>query len=289
VAGGCVAGRRHQHLGWKWSSAAAAPRNRSDETVTDFSVGIASFVAMFAALMVFIAAGRRSGRKAFSGGRAHPAGLGAVEAVTFGLLGLLLAFTFSGAAARLDTRRGQIVDEANALGTAWLRLDVLSPGAQPKLRDAFRAYADSRIATYRTFSQSGMESAQAEYARSTALQQEIWTQAVAACREVPSATVVVLPALNEMFDIAATRVAATQMHPPLIVFVVLALISLVCAALVGYEMGATEIASRSHMIVLALVLSFTFFVILDFEYPRLGFIRIDDFDDLLIQVRASMR
>src|SRR5678809_1577765 len=87
---------------------------------------------------------------------------------------------------------------------------------------------------------------------------------------VPSATVVVLPALNEMFDIATTRLAATQMHPPGIVYVVLALISLVCGFLVGYEMGGTEVASRSHMIVLAFVLSFTFYVILDFEYPRLG-------------------
>ena len=53
-------------------------------------------------------------------------------------------------------------------------------------------------------------------------------------------------------------------------------------------MKGSEIASRSHMIVLAFVLSFTFYVILDFEYPRLGFIRIDDFDNLIVQVRASM-
>jgi len=57
---------------------------------------------------------------------------------------------------------------------------------------------------------------------------------------------------------------------------------------VGYEMGATKVASRAHMILLALVLSFTFYVILDFEYPRLGLIRIDEFDNLLVQVRASM-
>jgi hypothetical protein len=251
-------------------------------------LNIALFVALFAALIVCLEVGRRSGRKAFSSKRAHPSGLGTVEAVTFGLLGLLLAFTFSGAAARLDTRRGQIVDEANALGTAWLRLDVLPSTAQPKLRDAFRKYTDSRISVYRTFSQSSLEAAQAEYTRSTALQQEIWTQAVAACRDNPSATVVVLPALNAVFDIAATRLAATQMHPPSIVYVVLALISLACGFLVGYEMGATEVASWPHVIMLALILSFTFYVILDFEYPRLGFIRIDDFDNLLIQVRASM-
>jgi hypothetical protein len=256
--------------------------------VTNIGVGIGLFVALFAALIACLEAGRRVGRKAFGGDRAHPSGLGTVEAVTFGLLGLLLALTFSGAAARLDTRRGQIVDEANAIGTAWLRLDVLPASAQPKLRDAFRKYTDSRIAVYRTFSESGVDAARAEYARSSALQQEIWTGAVAAARDIPPATIVVLPALNEMFDVAATRLAATEMHPPAIVYVVLALISLVCGFLVGYEMGGTETASRVHMVVLAFVLSFTFYVILDFEYPRLGFIRIDDFDNLLVQVRASM-
>jgi hypothetical protein len=53
-------------------------------------------------------------------------------------------------------------------------------------------------------------------------------------------------------------------------------------------MGATPVPSRAHMIALALILTFTLYVILDFEYPRLGLIRIDDFDQLLVQVRASM-
>jgi len=256
--------------------------------VTNIGIAVALLFALFGALMVCLELGRRLGRKTFGSGRAYPSGLGAVEAVTFGLLGLLLAFTFSGAAARLDTRRGQIVDEANAIGTAWLRLDVLSATGQGKLRESFRKYTDSRIAVYRTFSDSGLEAARAELARSAALQQEIWTQAVAECREIPSATVVVLPALNEMFDIAATRLAATQMHPPAIVYVVLILILLVCGFLVGFHMGASEVASRAHMILLAVVLSLTFYVILDFEYPRLGLIRIDDFDNLIAQLRASM-
>jgi hypothetical protein len=257
--------------------------------MTGMTLNLLMFAGMFAALIVCLQAGRRTGRRAFGGDdHARPAGLGTVEAVTFGLLGLLLALTFSGAAGRLDTRRGQIVDEANAIGTAWLRLDTLPVNAQPGLRDAFRRYTDARIAVYRTFSISGVEAARAEVARSMALQQEIWSGAVAASREVPSATVVVLPAINAMFDIAATRVAATQMHPPTIVYGVLALISLVCGFLVGYEMGATAVPSRTHMFVLALILSFTFYVILDFEYPRLGLIRIDDFDHLLVQVRASM-
>jgi hypothetical protein len=138
------------------------------------------------------------------------------------------------------------------------------------------------------FSQQGVEAARTEYARSAALQNEIWVGAVAASREVPSAPVIVLPALNAMFDIATSRLAATQMHPPMIVYVVLAVISLVCGFLVGYEMGATEAPSRAHMLVLAAILAFTFYVILDFEYPRLGVIRIDDFDRLIAEVRATM-
>jgi len=258
--------------------------------VNPLALTLVVFGGFFAALIAALEIGRRAGRIAFAtaDAGARPAGLSTVEAVAFGLLGLLMAFTFSGGAARLDTRRTQIVDEANAIGTAWLRLDMLPPAAQPKLRDAFRRYTDSRIALYRTFSEDGPEAARTEYARSAALQKDIWAAAVDACRELPSAPVVVLPALNAMFDIASTRLAATQMHPPIVVYVVLAVISLVCGFLVGYEMGATEAPSRAHMLVLAAILSLTFYVILDFEYPRLGIIRIDDFDRLILQVRASM-
>ena len=91
-----------------------------------------------------------------------------------------------------------------------------------------------------------------------------------------------------MFDITTTRLAATQFHPPRIIYIVLGLISLACAFLVGYEMGASEGRSWPHVVVLAALLSFTLYVILDFDYPRLGLIRVDDFDTLMVQVRASM-
>jgi hypothetical protein len=72
-------------------------------------------------------------------------GAGAVDAAVFALMGLLLAFAFSGAAARFDVRRATIVEEANAIGTAWLRLDLLPASAQPALRGKLRQYADARI------------------------------------------------------------------------------------------------------------------------------------------------
>jgi len=66
------------------------------------------------------------------------AGAGAVEGSVFGLLGLLIAFTFSGAAFRFDARRQLAVEETNAIGTAYLRLDLLPADKQPALRDSFR-------------------------------------------------------------------------------------------------------------------------------------------------------
>jgi hypothetical protein len=249
------------------------------------------FGAAFLATLACLEAGLRAGRRALSGPDAvRPAGLGTVETVAFGLLGLLLAFTFSGAASRFDSRRQLVVEEANDIGTAWLRLDLLPPAFQPKLRDAFRRYTDSRLLTFEKVSALDLDGARAEYARSVALQNEIWTDAVAACREAPSqATIVLMPALNAMIDITTTRLAASEMHPPMIVFVVLVVVSLGCALLAGYEMGASETRSWLHVLGYAAGVAFILYVIADFEYPRIGLIRIESFDKYLVSVRSAMQ
>src|ERR1700730_10378466 len=77
-----------------------------------------------------------------------PAESGAIEGAIFALFGLLLAFTFSGAIARYDTHRQLIVEESNDIFTAYLRLDLLPPAAQPALRQLFRDYTTSRLHLY---------------------------------------------------------------------------------------------------------------------------------------------
>jgi hypothetical protein len=249
------------------------------------------FGVAFLATLGCLEAGLRIGRRALAGpDAARPAGLGTVETVAFGLLGLLLAFTFSGAASRYDTRRQLVVEEANDIGTAWLRLDLLPQAAQPKVRDAFRRYTDSRLLTFQKVSEMDFDGARAEYARSVDLQNEIWGGAVAACREAPSqATIVLLPALNAMIDITTTRMAASEMHPPMIVFAVLGVVSLGCALFAGYEMGASETRSWLHVLGYAAGVAFILYVIADFEYPRIGLIRIESFDKYLVDVRSAMR
>jgi hypothetical protein len=84
------------------------------------------FVAMFAMLEL----GHRPGvRRRRIDAESAAAGTGVVEGAVFALLGLLIAFTFSGAASRFDERRKLIVEEANAIGTAYLRLDLLPSAA----------------------------------------------------------------------------------------------------------------------------------------------------------------
>ena len=76
-------------------------------------------------------------------------GSGPVEAAVFGLLGLLLAFTFSGAASRFEDCRHLIADETNAIETAYLRVDLLPADTQPGIRQDFRRYIDARLSAYR--------------------------------------------------------------------------------------------------------------------------------------------
>src|SRR5688572_3599493 len=107
------------------------------------AISIALALVLFAVLFGFVQLGRRVAVLRDPGGASR--GAVAVEGAIFALMGLLIAFTFSAAQNRLDARRKLLIDEANAIGTAYLRIDLLPGDAQPKLRDDFRAYTDSRI------------------------------------------------------------------------------------------------------------------------------------------------
>jgi hypothetical protein len=248
---------------------------------------ILTALGLFLGMLLALEAGRRVGARRLARlGPTSLAGFGAVEGAIFALMGLLVAFTFSGGAARLDNRRTQIVDESNAIGTAWLRLDLLPPATQPHLRDLFRRYADARLEAYRRM--PDMEAASAELAKAQGLQSEIWSAAVTASRgEPPSTALLLLPALNEMIDITTTRTMAMRMHPPTIIFVMLAAVCVAGALLAGYAMA---VAGRSwlHTAAFVVVMAITVWVILDLEYPRAGFIRLESFDQAMVDVRSSM-
>lgn len=215
-------------------------------------------------------------------------GVGAVEGAVFGLLGLLLAFTFSGAAARFDARRTLIVEEANDIGTAFLRIDLVAPEAQAGLRDLFRRYTDSRIETYRRL--PDLVAAREELEQSKVMQRAIWKAAAAATAGdgYQPARMLLLPALNQMIDITTTRTMAGYLHPPKVIFAMLFGLSLVGALLVGYGMAGAKTRGKLHTLGYALIMAAAIYVISDLELPRFGFIRVDQFDSVLQEVRADM-
>jgi hypothetical protein len=254
------------------------------------------FVVAAAAALLFVLmlaaqeGGRRlAARRARMGGGA-PGGSGAVDAAVFALLGLLIAFTFSGAAARFDQRRQLVTQETNAIGTAYLRIDVATPEYQPALRESFRTYLDARISGYRKM--PDIAAAEAELARANAIQPVIWKQAVAAVHSPgapPSAPMLLLPSLNAMFDITTSRAMATRTHPPLAIFGLLFLLANAAALLAGYAMGGSSNRPWLHLVVFSAVMAVSVYVILDLEFPRLGLIRVDDFDQALVALRATMK
>ena len=98
----------------------------------------------------------------------------------------------------------------------------------------------------------------------------------------------ILPALNSAFDVATARAAAIYVHPPVALFVMLVGLALVAAFLVGNSMGARGTRDTLHMMAYAGVLAVVVYVIVDLEFPRLGVIRVDDTDRVLIELRQTM-
>ena len=239
----------------------------------------ASALLLFPAMILLLELGRRLRR---SGGTAT--GSSAIEGAIFGLFGLLLAFTFSGAVSRYDNHRLLLAEEVNDIGTAYLRLDLLPAQMQPELRQLFRDYTNSRLGLF--------EAVGDEITPETLrLQGTIWQRATTAASSPgasPDAVKLLLPAINDMIDITSTRQNAFNMHPPPVVYWLLFAFSGGSALMAGYSMkpGGRDWV---YSVALALAVTLTVYTILDVEYPRRGLIRLSDHDRMLISLRESMK
>jgi hypothetical protein len=214
---------------------------------------------------------------------------GAIIGAVFALLGLLIAFTFSGAYSRFDARRQLIVQEANAIGTAYLRLDLLTASSQGPLRERFRSYTISRAALYEKL--TDVSATRDELVRASLLEKEIWNSAVAATADsqYQSARLLLLPALNEMIDIVTTRTVAIKTHPPALIWIMLFAIALACAGLTGYRAGISKRPGYFYHILLAAITASVLYVTLDIEYPRYGLVRLDTVNHVLVELAETMK
>ena len=246
-------------------------------------------IGVFAGMLLSLIIGQRLGRRekdvGTDSGRIQ---LAAVEAAIFGLMGLMIAFTFSGAAQRYELRRQLVVDEANAIGTSYLRIDLLPTVRQAALRDKYRQYLEARIAVYRPGLNPPHEPHEAV---ATKLQGEIWTGTVAALAEAPpQVTTVVVPALNEMIDVTTKRSIAALTHTPKLIMAMLLILGLVCSLLAGYVIGSSHTRHAGfHWFAFAFMMTLTIYVIFDLDYPRHGVIQVEFADQALTDLLADMK
>jgi hypothetical protein len=260
-----------------------------------FSIAIAA--AFFVSSLILLNFGRRLGlRYLRREGIGSMAGLPTVEGAVFALMGLLVAFSISGALQRFDERRQLVLQEANAISTAYDRLGLFEGEAARNLQAKVKDYAGARIALYRMphdFSlwQNTEVWSREQQDKILELKTRIWDAAVAACPQANyrPACALALPALASVFEAARLRAGAAEKHPPQIVYVMLFSLGLGGSLLAGFGMAAATARSWIHMVIFAAALTFTLYVVTDMEFPRLGLIRIDDFDHFLADVHAEMR
>jgi hypothetical protein len=217
-----------------------------------------------------------------------PLGLTQIEGAVFGLFGLVVALTFVGAVERFRDRKSLILQKTQSVTTAYARLDLLPEEPRRELQVLFRSYLGLRLDAYRQLAHpddfdSKIRSAEAEG-------EKIWSLAARTCRAPQNRdlTEVVLPAINEMFDLALARKAALRSHPPAAIFGFLFLLAMACPFLVGFSTARSARISRAHILGFALIASLTISLTLDIEHPRFGIVRVDASDVLPNRALESM-
>jgi hypothetical protein len=223
-------------------------------------------------------------------------GLATVEGAIFGLMGLLLAFTISGALQRFDDRRQLVIQEATAATTAYDRLSLFGGDDGPKLQTSLKEYVRARIDLYRMahdflLFQRAEDFSDQQEKKLVELKNQLWDAAVAACPQpnYRPACALSLPALNSLFEVARQRAGAAEKHPPQIIYFMLFGLGLGCSLLAGFGMAANAGKSWIHMALFAGTLTIALYIVTDMEYPRLGLIRIESFDHFLADAYDQMR
>jgi hypothetical protein len=206
----------------------------------------------------------------------HERELSGVGAITAGMLGLLafnLGVSINMAQDRYDARRGLVVQEANAIGTVWLRAKLVSGDEGPALLSLIEEYARVRLA-YTTADEKASEAGL--IARTGALQTEMWARAQAVAARTPTpVTATLINALNDMFDQSLAQRFAFESRAPVNLPWMLLAGSMLAIGAMGFQLG---LAGARQVVLTALLLwmwAGAVMLIVDLNRPRVGTIRVD--------------
>jgi hypothetical protein len=197
--------------------------------------------------------------------------LGVILAATLTLLGLIIGFSFSMAIGRYDQRKDYEEAEANAIGTEYVRADLLPAEAAAKTRALLRSYLDQRVLFY--MSSDGQQIRQIN-ARTAQLQTELWSAVLAPAAAHPTPMVALaISGMNDVLNSQGYTQAAWWNRIPPAAWALMAAIAICCNGLVGYRAQDSK-AESILLLILPLVVSISFFLIADIDSPRGGVIRV---------------
>lgn len=249
---------------------------------------ILTLLVLIALLLTAGETGYRIGRRAQSNiNEATKSHISVIQGTIVGLLSLLLSFTLAMAVSRFDTRKQLVVEEANAIGTAFLRARLLPEPSRAEVADLLRLYVDTRIET----TQPGQDerSTKALHERAAQLQQQLWALGVDAAGKDERAvtTGLFVQALNDVIDVKEKRTIALSNHVPESVLLLLLVGAVLAASTVGYACGLGKSRRTVVQWALSLLIALVIFVIIDLDRPRLGLIRISQ--KSMIDLKDSMQ
>jgi hypothetical protein len=195
-----------------------------------------------------------------------------IVAAIFGLLAFVIGLTFSIALERFDTRRGLVLEEANAISTAYLRSSLLDDPDRSRMQKTLRDYAQTRIAPEGIWD----EEAEAQMALSLTLRTQLWDQTRAVVypvRETDMASYF-LETINEVLNVGTRRQVAARAHIPTRIMDVLFVYMAVAAAILGYMLGDQPGANRAASAVLLFLFSMMIITIVDLDRPQAGALQV---------------
>ena len=213
---------------------------------------------------------------------------GSIQASILGLLALLLGFTFSMAMQRYDSRSMALIDEANALGTAVLRIQLLPPELQDDARHLLREYIDLRVAAGKIDLTKHHER-DAYNGRIADLQHQLWSLAIQATNQDPRAvtTGVFVKSLNDVIDMQGKRSALLRMHVPETVLLLLFIVFISAGGMMGYSGGLSGKRIVAPVVLVSLLITLIVFLIIDLDRPRRGLIQVNQ--DAMLELQRSMQ
>lgn len=237
-------------------------------------------------LLAFNEIGFRLGKRWQVSGRPQSAQTGAIMGASLALLAFMLAFTFGTAAARFDARRQAVLNEANAIGTTWLRSQILPSPHPAQIEPLLSRYVEARLEGAKAGSIEELRRALAE---STALHKQLWEHAIALGREHPRSVVLGLfiDSLNEVIDLHSARITVVRQRIPPSVWLTLYFIALASSIMAGVNAGQS--GGRNLFVTSLLVAALSVVMVLIIDLDRTDQTLFGVSQQSLIELRESMK